>query len=108
MLSFRQLREANATRQSEWDPGNKITIEYRGNELAGEVGEACNLIKKLARERMGIRGTRASLDEIAAELADVIIATDLVAMSLGIDLDVAVTDKFNKTTDKYQLKTKIK
>ncbi len=45
--TFSTLREANAARQAEWDAGNQITLAYRGNKLAGEVGEACNIVKKI-------------------------------------------------------------
>ena len=105
MKSFDLLREANVTRQREWDRGDVITIEYRGNELAGEVGEACNIVKKLARERLGVRGSRATLEQLADELADVIICADLVAMQAGIDLGRAVARKFNSTSEKNGLST---
>jgi len=101
------LRAANLARQAEWDSGGQITLSYRGNELAGEVGEACNLIKKLERERMGIKGSRASVADLAEELADVIICADLIAMQLGIDLDRAVAEKFNKTSEKVGLRTRL-
>jgi NTP pyrophosphatase (non-canonical NTP hydrolase) len=97
------LRTANVERQKEWDWGDKITLGYRGNELAGEVGEACNIIKKLERERIGLRGTRATRQELADELADVIICADLIAMQAGINLDKAVRKKFNATSHKYDL-----
>src|SRR6266581_303996 len=100
------LRAANETRQAEWDVDNQITLAYRGNELAGEVGEACNVIKKLERERMGIRGSRDTVAHLAEELADVIICCDLIAMSAGIDLDAAVRDKFNATSEKVGLLTR--
>lgn len=93
------LREANEARQEEWDTNGSITIAYRGNELAGEVGEACNIIKKLERERMGIRGSRSTKEALAEELADVIICADLIAMHEGIDLKKAVAVKFNKTSE---------
>jgi NTP pyrophosphatase (non-canonical NTP hydrolase) len=102
-LDFALLREANATRQKEWDRGDVITLEYRSNELAGEVGEACNIVKKLARERLGIRGSRATVRELADELADVVICVDLVAMHAGIDLGLAVGRKFNATSEKNGL-----
>jgi NTP pyrophosphatase (non-canonical NTP hydrolase) len=101
------LRAANAARQREWDTDNQITLAFRGNELAGEVGEACNIIKKLERERMGIRGSRSNLSELAAELADVVIVADLIAMQAGIDLEAAIRDKFNATSEKVGLKTRI-
>lgn len=101
------LRTANEVRQREWDGENKIDLAYRGNELAGEVGEACNIIKKIERERMGLRGTRATKEQLAEELADVVICADLIAMHEGIDLDEAVRKKFNYTSEKYGLKTRI-
>lgn len=100
------LRSANQTRQNEWDVNNDITAAYRGNELAGEVGEACNVIKKLERERLGIKGSRDTIEHLAEELADVIICCDLIAMQYDIDLDGAVKDKFNKTSEKVGLKTR--
>jgi|GEM_PF-254398 len=100
MNTYTTLRQANAARQSRWDAGNRITLAYRANEMAGEVGEACNIVKKLERERLGLKGSRASLDDLALELADVVITADLVAMSEGIDLDRAVAAKFNLTSEK--------
>ena len=104
---FYNLRDANYARQQEWDTSGNITLTYRGNELAGEVGEACNIIKKLERERMGIKGSRSTLEELAEELADVVICADLIAMSEGIDLKKAVAKKFNKTSENVGLLTRL-
>ncbi|MDQ0314813.1 MazG-like family protein [Amorphus orientalis] len=102
------LRSANETRQAEWDPDDRITLAYRGNEMAGEVGEACNVIKKLERERLGIAGSRATLAQLAEELADVVICADLIAMQAGIDLlGEAVPAKFNATSEKTGLRTRL-
>lgn len=106
-MSLEMLRTANTLRQAEWDPSDKITLEFRGNELAGETGEACNVIKKVARERMGLRGSRATLEELASELADVIICADLIGLSMGIDMVDAVRKKFNATSEKYGLATRM-
>jgi NTP pyrophosphatase (non-canonical NTP hydrolase) len=103
---FTTLRGANAARNREWDVDGKITLAFRGNELAGEVGEACNIIKKLERERIGLVGTRATAQQLAYELADVVICADLIAMDAGIDLDAAVREKFNATSKKVGLKTR--
>jgi NTP pyrophosphatase (non-canonical NTP hydrolase) len=105
--SLELLRDANILREKEWDPESKISVLFHGNELAGEVGEACNIIKKLERERMGIRGTRATITELAGELADVVIVADLIALHSGIDLGQAVIDKFNATSTKYGLSVTI-
>jgi len=104
---FGTLRAANEARQAEWDNDHRITSAYRGNELAGEVGEACNIIKKLERERLGIRGSRASIAELADELADIVICADLIAMGYGIDLDEAVARKFNATSQKVGLSVRL-
>lgn len=107
MTTHTNLRPANIARQNEWDQDNQITAAYRGNELAGEVGEACNLIKKLERERLGIRGSRATVEELADELADVVICVDLIAMHYGIDLEAAIVRKFNATSEKVGLATRL-
>ena len=108
MTQYSNLRDANAARQKEWDKDNNITLSYRGNEMAGEVGEACNIIKKLERERLGVRGSRATREQLAEELADVVICADLIAMSEGINLDKAVVQKFNSTSEKVGLNTRLK
>ena len=107
-LSFSKLRRKNIQRQHEWDSNNQISLSYRGNELAGETGEACNIIKKLERERLGIKGSRATNKQLAEELADIIICVDLIAMHEGIDLEQAVRDKFNATSEKIGLKTQLR
>jgi NTP pyrophosphatase (non-canonical NTP hydrolase) len=104
---FRNLRAANICRNEEWAAGVPLSLSFRGNELAGETGEACNILKKLDRERLGLVGSRASVGELAEELADVVICVDLIAMDLGIDLWSAIARKFNKTSDARGLKTKL-
>lgn len=106
MTKHTNLRAANIARDKEWNTGTeRVSLAFRGNELAGEVGEACNVIKKLERERIGLRGSVASVSMLAEELADVIICTDLIAMDAGIDLETAVREKFNATSKKVGLKT---
>lgn len=106
-MIFTNLRDANIARQAEWDRDSQISLSYRGNELAGETGEACNEIKKIERERLGIRGSRTTREKLAEELADVIICADLIAMAEEIDLDAAVAAKFNKTSIGVGLKTRL-
>jgi len=77
------LRDANAARQAEWDPAGQLRLAFTLIELGGEVGEALNLVKKLERERLGLMGSRATLGQLAEELADVVICADLAAMRLG-------------------------
>ena len=84
-VNFPFLRAANVARQQEWDPSNVVDFSWRCNELAGEAGEVCNILKKLHREKHGLPGSRAVKDDLAEELADVVICVDLVAMTAGID-----------------------
>lgn len=104
---LKDLREANETRQAEWCPEKQPDISFRGNELAGEVGEACNCIKKLERERLGWAGSRSSVQALAEELADVVICADLSALAAGIDLQTAVREKFNATSEKIGLSVRL-
>lgn len=104
---FKRLREANIQRQKEWDPESKINSSFRGLELAGEAAEAANIVKKLEREKLGLIGSRSSVDELADELADVIISCDLLAMGYNIDLKQAIINKFNNDSDKNGVKTKL-
>jgi NTP pyrophosphatase (non-canonical NTP hydrolase) len=102
---FHSLREANLARQADWcpDPTAQPDLSFRGNELAGETGEVCNVIKKLERERHGWSGSRDTKEHLAQELADIVICADLVAIAAGIDLDAAVEAKFNETSEKVGL-----
>jgi NTP pyrophosphatase (non-canonical NTP hydrolase) len=108
-LSFDELRAANARRQDEWEDGTTepFGMLYHSNALAGEVGEACNVVKKLERQRRGARGSNSTIQALADELADVIIYADLLARSAGIDLGQAVRFKFDATSEKYGLSTKL-
>ena len=107
MLSFEALREANKLRQKEWDPENKITLLFRSNELAGEVGEACNIVKKIERQIMGLKGSRVTINDLADELADIVICADLAAMKAGVNLVNAIIRKFNQTSEKHGLSIRI-
>jgi len=106
-LKFEDLRQANVERNKEFDPENLITASFRGLELAGEVGELCNVIKKLERERLELPGSRTTMLSLAKEIADVLITLDLLAMHYSIDLGEATRYKFNSTSTRMGLKTRI-
>jgi len=105
--TIRELQLAHVARQDEWCANQKPDLSFRGNEMAGEVGEACNVIKKLERERQGWRGSRDTVDHLGDELADVVHAAILCAITAGIDLAPYVISKFNDTSTKNGLATKI-
>ncbi len=101
---YGSLREANAARQKLWGAKDPM---FAAVELAGEVGEALNVVKKLERERLGMAGSRATKQDLADELGDVAICLDLLAASLGVDLERATAEKFNKTSAKMGFPVKL-
>ena len=72
--------------------------------MAGECGEACNIVKKLNRNRDGIRGnTENPMDlrvMLAEEIADTVTYAFLLADKLKIDMEEALREKFNKVSRK--------
>ncbi|MBO9418482.1 MazG-like family protein [Labrenzia sp. R4_1] len=106
-MKFSDLRQANITRQKEWPGNDQADIAFRGLEVAGEFGEVAEALKKYLRGTRGIKGSTAELQDVANEMADAIIALDLLADQMGIDLGAAVTRKFNATSKKYGLETQI-
>jgi NTP pyrophosphatase (non-canonical NTP hydrolase) len=106
VLTFRALRRANVSRKIRW---HGDADEWSGadwsNAMAGECGEACNIVKKLRRHETHT-GTsyntpelEALLPMLADELADVVTYADLLADKYGIDLDRAVREKFNRVSE---------
>lgn len=111
MTNLNELRRANVARQAERPGGEHVDLAFRGLEMAGEAGELANKLKKLVRLQRGIQGTneeRATLmQEIADEMGDVMICVDLIGMEIGIDSAEAVRSKFNATSAKHGLKTRL-
>jgi NTP pyrophosphatase (non-canonical NTP hydrolase) len=101
------LRTTNAARLSAWEAGNRADPLFHAAELGGEVGELLNVVKKLHREAMGWRGSRATPADLEEEIGDVLICLDKLAAQFGIDLAAATTAKFNKTSDKVGLPQKL-
>lgn len=102
-LTFARLRFGNIERDKEWNPNKLLSLSFRGNETAGELGEACNILKKLEREKLGLVGSRSTPEALAEELADVMICIDLIAMEFNIDMEEAIQKKFNKTSSERNL-----
>ena len=107
-LTFRKFREVSMLRCKEWtkgqgDPG----VDFRVLEAAEEFCEAMQrlfgLLKRLKRSDKGMVGGVNTDIDLEEEMADTFITFDLLAASLGIDLEKAITEKFNKTSRKYGL-----
>lgn len=106
-LTFDELIVRSRTRRDRWHGPD--TVPWTGadwsNALAGEVGEAANVVKKLRRHDTGTAGARdGSRDELvhalALELADVAAYLVLVADHYAIDLPDAVAEKFNLVSER--------
>lgn len=106
-LTFNDLRFANVQRNKEWDPDNKIPGLFRSTEYAGESGEVCNKIKKLERERLGLKGSRTTIWEVGMEMADAQICLDLLGMHYCIDIAAAVRLSFNAKSEEMGFLTRI-
>lgn len=80
----------------------KNTPTYWGCALAGEVGETCNIIKKLERDGINSisKNGEKNIDLLPSELADVFIYTSLTARFFNIDLELAVLEKLNEIKKK--------
>ncbi|MFN4283473.1 MAG: MazG-like family protein [Alphaproteobacteria bacterium] len=116
MLSFADLRAANLTRCKRWHPGGLAdwSLSDWAVALQGEAGEACNVIKKMNRERDHITGNAAGTDveqlrrDLAHELADTMIYLDLLAAAAGINLAAAVIEKFNIVSERVGFPDRLK
>lgn len=90
-------------------PGSERSLSYWGNALAGEVGEACNLMKKVERGDFKLEdtivdnhtGERITVRHaLAKELADVVTYCALLALHTGTDLGTATELKFNEISER--------
>lgn len=107
-LTFNTLRRGNAARLPEFrnNKGNVAHDKADGSDwslndwavaVTGELGEACNVLKKVRRGDLTLDEARPMLMQ---EFADVVIYMDLLAAQAGIDLGQAVMDTFNTKSAK--------
>jgi len=94
-LDFVDFSQANIKRCEEvFHPLDSWSLSDWATAAVGELGEACNLIKKLNR------GENIPLDLIAEELADCVTYIDLLATRMEKELMHELIKKFNKVSDK--------
>lgn len=106
MHFLKKLRNANIARTKEWSQGaaKPFALIFWANELGGEIGEACNVLKKLDREHTyKVRGSYDTVDHLAEEFGDIIICCDLLALHSGIDLSPWVEPSLKQETHDYSL-----
>ncbi len=102
------LRTINAERLAAWEGEVKVDAMFHAVELGGEVGELLNVVKKLHREALGWRGSRAAPEDLSNEIGDVLICLDKLAAHFSIDLASATANKFNATSEKVGLPQRIR
>lgn len=96
-LSFKELREINVKRcESSFFPLKSKDGPWWGNAMAGECGEACNIVKKIDRDGWSPELQNA----LGKELADIVTYADLLAARFGIDLAQVVAIKFNEVSER--------
>lgn len=97
-LTFGRLRRENVARQDSYGShGSGWSLTDWMTALAGEVGEAANIIKKVRRGDFTLEDARPAL---AAELADVVTYLDLLAAAAGIDLERATVEKWDEVAER--------
>lgn len=110
-LTFRALRDGNLARQEHWGGTDNWTLADWSNAVAGEVGEACNVVKKIRRIDLGTTGNKkpveAYYDQLETEIGDVLIYLDLLAAKAGLSLDGCVRRSFNEKSDELNMPVRI-
>lgn len=107
-LTFNELRDANTARlpqfkNSKGEPahekedGSDWSLAEWMNAVAGELGEAANIIKKIRRGDMTLDEAR---EMLAEEFADIVTYLDITAKQAGINLGEATIAKFNKVSER--------
>ena len=94
-LTFWYFRQQNLARcEDAFGPLKDWSPTDWGCALAGEVGELCNLLKKMRR------GEPVDYGDLEDEIADVQTYLDLLAARLDINLASATRTKFNAVSAK--------
>jgi NTP pyrophosphatase (non-canonical NTP hydrolase) len=108
-LTFAEVSAANLSRCLRWHPGFPNDEDWSLADwclaMVGEAGEAANVVKKIHRQKYGLRGRldppmEALGAALAEELADVYLYLDLLAAKAGIDLPAAIVAKFNAVSER--------
>lgn len=116
--SIPHISVTSRLRALRWHPSGleSWSLSDWATALAGEVGELCNVIKKMNRERDGLRqyavedaARKQQLNthdylkrQLAMEIGDVYLYLDLLAQRSGLYLEECVRDTFNRVSEREQ------
>lgn len=114
-VTFREFSQTNRSRVERWHPGfpeDAWTGADWSNAMGGEAGEAQNVVKKLRRAELDLRGADDPtppelLAKLADEIGDVIAYADLLAQFYGLDIQECAVNKFNRVSDREGFPEKI-
>src|SRR5690348_6698183 len=110
-LNLNILRKISVQRAKEgFKTYDNVPLTFFTTALAGEVGELCNLIKKLERAKVGgldagttTKATDITKEMLEEEIGGILIYLDLLASLMDIDLEKATIETFNNKSIKYGL-----
>ena len=110
-LDLQKFRELSIERaKNGFKTYDNVSILFFTTALAGELGELCNLIKKLERAKVGglDAGTNHKVKDITKELlteeiGGIFIYLDLLASLLNVSLDEAIITTFNQKSTQNNL-----
>lgn len=104
-MTFAEISKVNLERALLWHPGGleEWSVSDWSNAMAGEAGEVCNAVKKLRRWECQIQDSRSIPPEelklkIAREIGDTYLYLNLLSLRLGIDIEQAIIDTFNRVS----------
>ena len=114
-LDLAAMRPINVQRATEgFKCYDNQPLTYWTTALAGEVGELCNMIKKMQRvERGGVDGGSSytakdiTKEMLKEEIGGIAIYLDLLASLLDISLEEAIVDTFNSKSEKMGFREKL-
>lgn len=89
LFIYDNWHEAQSARLKAWEGPHSeaFPLSFYSNELVGEIGEACNIIKKLHREEAGVPGSRDTVKHLSEELSDCLICTRNLWIKSGVELN---------------------
>lgn len=91
----------NLERCQRWHPKgiDSWSLSDWATAAAGEMGEACNVIKKMNRVRDGLVGNKESekelQEQLGQEIADTVIYLNLLSTRAGLNFGEIIRNKFN-------------
>jgi NTP pyrophosphatase (non-canonical NTP hydrolase) len=114
-FDFDQFRKLNIDRATHgFKCYDNQPLTYWTTALAGEVGELCNMIKKMQRvEKGGVDGGSSytakdiTPEMLKEEIGGIAIYLDLLASLLNIKMEDAIIDTFNHKSDQLGFSQKL-